>query len=398
MSALRSENIDPLFTAGSLAPRADVRDMSSAGRSIWVQQLTILTFFWIYVASSNILYANAMRASMEGSNTEHPLFAPWDARLAQHLFLYPVLVGCVWLALRIGWQPLWRALPLQALCAVFFSALPAPVLWLCEQMFGTPMMKSHEMPASLATLASSSDMPIWLAVGTSFLLTYFFALALLTGFTLYRRLRDSQLRAAALERALSAAQLAALRLQLSPHTLFNLLHTIRGHITWDPVAAQAMIVQLGELLRRLLAAGEREFTRLPNELQFVRLYLELQQRRFADRLSVVVPDGSELPAVWVPSLILQALVENAVVHGLAAHDGAVAVSVEVRIEADQLVLRVINTIAPQRVDGAAGIGLTNVRERLAIQFGGRASFSAGPADGNVWLAEARIPLLRDGPP
>ena len=78
-------------------------------------------------------------------------------------------------------------------------------------------------------------------------------------------------------------------MQLSPHTLFNLLHTIRGQIAWDPPAAQTMVVQLGDLLRRLLSAGEREFSRLRDEIQFVALYLELQQKRFADRLAVSVP-------------------------------------------------------------------------------------------------------------
>ena len=181
------------------------------------------------------------------------------------------------------------------------------------------------------------------------------------------------------------------------HTLFNLLHTIRGQISWDPAAAQSMIVQLGELLRRLLAAGEREFTRLPSELQFARLYLELQQKRFADRLTVAVPDTALLPPLWVPSLILQPLVENAVVHGLAGHDGPVAIRVDVLVEPEHLALRVVNTMAPDRAIGASGIGLANVRGRLAIQFGDRASFSAAPGDGDVWIAEARIPLLRDGP-
>jgi two-component system LytT family sensor kinase len=79
-----------------------------------------------------------------------------------------------------------------------------------------------------------------------------------------------------------------------------------------------MVVQLADLLRRLLNAGERDFTRLADELQFVRLYLELQQRRFADRLTVILPEPHEIYAVWVPSLILQPLVENAVVHGSRA--------------------------------------------------------------------------------
>ena len=75
---------------------------------------------------------------------------------------------------------------------------------------------------------------LWLASFVSFLPTYGFGLALVTGLALYTRFRNSELRLAALEREWSAARLAALRMQLSPHTLFNLLHTIRGHIEWDP--------------------------------------------------------------------------------------------------------------------------------------------------------------------
>ncbi len=106
-----------------------------------------------------------------------------------------------------------------------------------------------------------------------------------------------------------------------PHTLFNLLNTIHAQIGWDPTLAQSMVIQLADLLRRLLNAGEREFSRLADELQFARLYLELQMRRFPDRLTIVLPDAAQIPALWVPSLILQPLVENAVVHGLAGHEG-----------------------------------------------------------------------------
>src|ERR1700676_3120765 len=146
---------------------------------------------------------------------------------------------------------------------------------------------------------------LWLASFVSFLPSYGFGLALITGLTLYTRFRNSELRLAALEREWSTARLAALRMQLSPHTLFNLLHTIRGYIEWDPKGAQSMVVQLADLLRRLLNAGERDFSKLSDELQFVRLYLELQQRRFADRLSIELPDAREIASLWVPSLILQ---------------------------------------------------------------------------------------------
>jgi Histidine kinase len=380
--------------------RGRLRSWSSSWASVATpgarQNLIILTFFWIYVACSNVLYATSMQASIAELAGGKHVFAPYSARLLQHLFLYPVLLGCVWGSLRLGWQSLWRKLPLQLLLAFVFAALAQPAMGVAECFSGDPELRAHVMKQGTLAFWNLDDLPMWLATTTTFLLTYGFALALVMGFAFYQRLRDAQLRSAALERALTAANLAALRMQLSPHTLFNLLHTIRGQISWDPAVAQSMIVQLGDLLRRLLTAGERDFSRLGDELQFVRSYLGLQQQRFADRLSVSVPESAVVSA-WVPSLILQPLVENAVVHGLAGHEGAVMIRVEAIVNDEMLYLRVVNTIAPGKPQGCAGIGLRNVRERLAIQFADRASFSAMPGYDNVWIAEVRLPLLRDGP-
>ena len=398
MSVSPLDRLTPPFA--DLAEHATVqagREGLAAGRSFW-PHLTVLTAFWVYVALSNVLYANSMQASLSTMKIEH-VFAAWDARLIQHLLLYPLFLLSMWRSLRTGWRPLWRTVPIQLLCALGFAVLAFPALALGTHLLG---QGEHEHPGSSGQgwteFLAGGEIPTWIASATNFLVTYGFGLALVTGFAFYQRLRDSQLRSAALERALTQAHLAALRMQLSPHTLFNLLHTIRGQISWDPPAAQAMVVQLGDLLRRLLSAGEREFSRLSDELQFVALYLELQQKRFADRLTITAPAPADIPRAWVPSLILQPLVENAVVHGLAGHEGAVTIRVEASVSDETLTLRVLNTIAPGRGgSGDTGIGLANVRERLAVQFGERASFEAGPADEHLWRAQIHMPLLRDGP-
>jgi hypothetical protein len=405
MSVSPLERITPAVLGVARAgDAAGERRAARARRNFW-PQLAVLTGFWIYVALSNLMYANTMGESLKSLNVTD-FFAPWDARLVQHLILYPLFILCAWTSLRIGWRPLWRTLPIQLSCALGFAVLAAPALVLGEVAMGewhgtmaithtAAFAKNYE---NWAAFFAGPAVPTWIASATSFLVTYGFGLALITSFGFYQRLRDSQLRSSALERALAAAHLAALRMQLSPHTLFNLLHTIRGQIAWDPPAAQSMVVQLGDLLRRLLTAGEQEFSRLGDELQFVQLYLQLQQRRFADRLSVTVPPRDAAPLAWVPSLILQPLVENAVVHGLGGHEGPVSVRVEVSVVGETLVLRVLNNLAPawHGLHGS-GIGLANVRERLAVQFGERASFTAGPGDDHQWVAEIRMPLLRDGP-
>ena len=358
------------------------------------QFLGISCMFWVYVALSNILYAYSMRTGM-AHMTNVSFFAAWDTRLLQHVLLLPILLVSFWASLRIQWRPLLIAVPLQLILGGVFAALTYPAMLVSQMALGT-----EEWHEAMATHASGNwDEPLlslWTASFVSFLPTYGFGLALITGLALYTRFQNSELRLAALEREWSAARLAALRMQLSPHTLFNLLHTIRGYIEWDPKGAQSMVVQLADLLRRLLNAGERDFSKLSDELQFVRLYLELQQRRFADRLTVTLPAAVDIPAVWVPSLILQPLVENAVVHGLSGHQGRVTVSVAARMAQNVLTLSVLNTIAPDKPIGRGGIGLNNVRERLAVQFEGRARLAAGAIDDD-WCSEISMPAIRQSP-
>jgi signal transduction histidine kinase len=360
------------------------------------QFLGISGLFWLYVALSNILYAYSMRTGI-ARVTNFSLFAAWDARLLQHLLLLPILLVSFWASLRIQWRPLALALPLQLVLGVVFSAMAYPAMLLSEMTLSGK--EWHQQMAGHAASTPWTDplmLSLWAASFVSFLPSYGFGLALVTGLALYTRFRNSELRLAALEREWSAARLAALRMQLSPHTLFNLLHTIRGHIEWDPKAAQSMVVQLADLLRRLLNAGERDFARLSDELQFVRSYLELQKRRFADRLSIVLPRPDDIPAVWVPSLILQPLVENAVLHGLAGHQGPVTVRVSVQLTQEALTLRVQNTIKPGQPAGEAGIGLKNVQERLAVQFEGRAALTAA-GTGALWTSEIVMPARYESP-
>jgi two-component system, LytTR family, sensor kinase len=378
-------------TANQALPEDAGRDRSRLGT---LAQLGVLTGFWIYVTVSNVLYAHNMSLFMDPGSRGH-LFAPWPARSLQHLLLYPVLLLCVQVALRIGWRPLPRRAPLQVVLALVFALLASPLLGVSEHLMGdSGEMTEPDDRMNMPWQGPQSELPLRIASATSFLLTYGFALALVSGFSLYQRFRDSELRRAALERAWNAARLAALRMQLSPHTLFNLLHTIRGQIDWDPASAQAMIVQLGDLLRRLLAAGETEFTPLAAEIEFARLYLELQRQRFADRLTLSLPDAASLPDAWVPSLILQPLIENAIVHGLAGHSAPVNVAIEVQTTGQQLRLIVRNTIGTPTI-GNSGIGLRNVRERLAVHFGDRGALVVKSEPMQLFTASVEMPLLRE---
>jgi hypothetical protein len=374
---------------------ADSSTRRFAGGLTRGQFLAIVCLFWVYVTVSNLLYGYSMRNGIAHLTTVE-VFAAWDQRLLQHVLLLPMVMVSFWASLKVQWRPLLVALPLQVILGAVFAAAAYPVMILSQVIVGGKDMHEGAMSHVVGAWSDPYWVTLWLACFVCFLPAYGFGLALVTGLALYTRFRDSELRLAALEREWSAARLAALRMQLSPHTLFNLLHTIRGQIEWDPKAAQSMVVQLADLLRRLLNAGERDFSRLADEMQFARLYLELQQQRFADRLKVELPNPAEIPAVWVPSLILQPLVENAVIHGMAGHQGAVTVRIAIGIVNEALIIRITNSMTANRATGAEGIGLKNVRERMAVQFEGRASLSAAGVD-REWISEISMPAVRESP-
>jgi two-component system LytT family sensor kinase len=344
--------------------------------------LMLASAFWLFVTLTDVLYGYTMQINA-AQVFKAVIFQNWSERVLQHLLLFPILLACFAASLRIGWSPVARV-PVQILLGGIFAAISYYAMELSEFLLWGALM-----PRAVGA--------VWTASFVMFFMTYCFGIVFVTGFAYYQRLRNAEVRNSTLEQGWTNARLAALRMQLSPHTLFNLLHTIRGHINKEPQVARAMVVQLADLLRRLLSASQREFASLPEELTFVRLYLELQQQRFADRLTIVLPAHENHSDLWVPSLILQPLVENAVVHGLAGHEATVLVRVEVQILAESVTLRVVNTIANKCTVGPDGIGLTNVRERLEVQFGANAAFTAGPSGAQEWTAEITIPTLRELP-
>lgn len=182
---------------------------------------------------------------------------------------------------------------------------------------------------------------------------------------------------ARLEAQMTSARLRALRSELDPHFLFNSLNSVaalaeRG----DHRGAVAMIARLGELLRTTLDGRREPEVTVAEELELVRLYLEIEAVRFGERLRTRISMAPEAGSALVPTLILQPLVENAVRHGAAEVRGCVSVEVEAAREGDLLRMTVRDsgpgpgsrTEAPGRDDGR-GVGLRNVEERLATRYG-----------------------------
>jgi two-component system, LytTR family, sensor kinase len=185
----------------------------------------------------------------------------------------------------------------------------------------------------------------------------------------YRLFRDRELRTANLEAELRESQLQLLKSQLQPHFLFNTLNAVNALIYEDPKAADRTLTRLGDLLRMTLAVGSAQVIPLAFELEFIRAYLEIQQTRLGDRLSWSIDAPEMLNDAAVPTLLLQPLVENAVLHGIAPLVRGGAITVEVARDTDMLHITIADTGAGVAANVRERIGLSNVRQRLQQLYG-----------------------------
>jgi two-component system LytT family sensor kinase len=184
---------------------------------------------------------------------------------------------------------------------------------------------------------------------------------------------DRGVRAARLEASLAQARLDSLQGRLHPHFLFNTLNSIAALVREEPAAAERMIGSLGDLLRAAVDAEPSREVTLERELELVREYVSIQQMRFADRLAVAFDAPPELLACYVPHMVLQPLVENAIRHGIAPHDGTGTVRVGADRSGDRLRLTVEDDgVGPPSLKGSStggGFGLTGTRARLKHLYG-----------------------------
>jgi two-component system LytT family sensor kinase len=210
------------------------------------------------------------------------------------------------------------------------------------------------------------------------MMTYWAIAGLSHAVLYYRESRDRAVHSAQLETKLVEAQLAALQQQLHPHFLFNTLHAVSALMHRDVEAADRTLMSLSDLLRLTLEhLGQMEVT-LKAELEFVSKYLEIEQTRFADRLQVhfdIHPDALD---AWVPNMLLQPLVENAIKHGVSKKSGPGHIDIIARPHGGKLWLEVRDDGAGLSETGLTalqkGIGVSTTRARLQRLFGADCRF------------------------
>jgi two-component system LytT family sensor kinase len=256
-------------------------------------------------------------------------------------------------------------------------------------------------PDQLAALQKKfAEQALWrqltdIAIGRYFLLLAWAALyyAMVTA----QQARASERREGEYKRAAKAAELRSLRYQVNPHFLFNTLNSLSALVmTGKGQQAEKMIQSLSSFYRRSLAEDPTGDVSLDQEVALQRAYLEIEAARFPDRLITGFDIPEALEDVRMPGMILQPLVENAVKYAVAPTRKPVTVTIAAREEYGRLVVEVSDNGpgAPHGGKPGFGIGLANVRDRIAARYGEEASLTAGPDADGGWRAVLRLPLER----
>ncbi len=200
------------------------------------------------------------------------------------------------------------------------------------------------------------------------------------------------LRRAELQQALAASELQALKSQLHPHFLFNTLQGISALTDTDTARAKAMVLKLSSLLRTALEYGNSDLITLGEELKFVENYLDLEKMRLEDRLEVRWDISPETRQMLVPQLVLQPLIENAILHGVACCRGGGWIQLASRRAEDALEIQIRNSVGGKR-QGGMGLGLQNTRARLKHLYSDETVFSFDLGSDGVAVTTLVLPAI-----
>jgi len=212
----------------------------------------------------------------------------------------------------------------------------------------------------------------------------------------YRKFREREYIATQLEAQLVQAQLDSLRMQLHPHFLFNTLNGIVGLVRDNKnEAAVNMLVGLSDLLRHALQHSDRQEVALRDELGFIKIYLNIQQMRFSDRLQIDFDVEPATTRLMVPNLILQPLVENALRHGIGQRTDAGSIQIKAIRQGETLVLTVSDNggglPGHWQLKTSSGIGLANTAARLQQLYGENHRFNIHNRDESGVEVEIVVP-------
>ena len=218
------------------------------------------------------------------------------------------------------------------------------------------------------------------------LIIFWVVFCLFRGVGYYQKLREQEYTAIRLEAELTNAQLRALRMQLNPHFLFNTMNSISSMMRSDVEAADTMLERMSSMLRMSLDRGDAKLVPLTEEIEFIQLYLSIQKMRFQTIVHHYIAIDPEVLDAEVPAMILQPIVENAYLHGVAKTQGEAFLGIEAQNHEGRLRLCVRNSGCGLQNSHSEkkGVGIANVRARLELHYGTSQCFNLNEfPDGEV---------------
>jgi len=243
------------------------------------------------------------------------------------------------------------------------AAAIAVFFWSSLAAFPLRMIFSNELYLQFLT-----DSYIWrVVIG---LMYYSITVLIYYQIKFYADANERARKEAELRNLLQDSELRMLKSQINPHFIFNSLNSISALTVSEPLLAQEMVIKLSGFLRYSLGKGSEEMNPLKEELENVKLYMEIEKIRFGDKLIFEIQMDESAETVRVPNLILQPIVENAIKYGLYESMEPVTITLSAEMHREEMILNVANNFDPDAVPPkGTGIGLKNVRKRLQLIFG-----------------------------
>lgn len=294
------------------------------------------------------------------------------------LWGFLVTLGFRWYIHRAGWKSYSLS---QLLLPAFLAILVVSVVWMLLSA-GTAYLGIY--------LVNAPPSPLWVlflnGMISGLLITTLWT-ALYFSYHFFRRYTQAEVEKWKLEATLKEAQLAGLRTQINPHFMFNALNNIRALILEDGHKARLMLTHLSDLLRYSLAETQHEHVSLKTELETVDYFMALHSIQFENKLQFKKEIQEGLQEVKVPPMLIQLMIENAIKHGISQQADGGIVRLSIWRENHHLAIAVKNTgqlSAPTASPvESGGVGIQNIKDRLALLYNGQALFSLTENEGMV---------------
>jgi two-component system, LytTR family, sensor kinase len=324
---------------------------------------------WILLG---LIYAGPIYLEVQAEKMNHSAWKIFSWGVLTWCAWAPLTPAMIWLARRYSLVgPAWKRnallhIPAFLIISAIHSAVGTAITLSINPFDSMGTSPTAFWPRFLSRLQGSfgSDLLVYGGViGVCYAIDY------------YRKYREREFLASQLEAQLAQAQLETLRMQLHPHFLFNTLNGIVGLVRdhKNDIAVN-MLVGLSDLLRHALEHSDQQEVELQEELNFINVYLSIQQMRFSDRLQIKMEIDNNTKHALVPNLVLQPLAENALRHGLAKSVAAGEIGIRAHAENRNLKLTVFDNGVglPNnwQLKSSAGIGLANTAARLEQLYNG----------------------------